>query len=97
MRLAESAYGHMWQSALARDMDLNVRTVQRWAVDGIPKDATADRVRAFIGERRRQAGPLDTVGPRVEAIVEAYVAAGHDRAAVLREVARFLGVDIAVV
>lgn len=50
--LASQCYGQRWQSALARDMDVNVRTVQRWARDGIDRPATADSVRRFLTERR---------------------------------------------
>lgn len=50
--LASQCYGHRWQSALARDMNINVRTVQRWKTDGIEKQATADNVRRFLTERR---------------------------------------------
>lgn len=55
--LASQCYGQRWQSALARDMDVNVRTVQRWAAGGIEKEATADRVRQFLTERRVVAIP----------------------------------------
>jgi hypothetical protein len=50
--LASQCYGQRWQSALARDMNINVRTVQRWAADGIDKPATASNVRRFLTERR---------------------------------------------
>lgn len=50
--LASQCYGQRWQSALARDMNVNVRTVQRWKTDGIEKQATADNVRRFLTERR---------------------------------------------
>lgn len=50
--LASQCYGQRWQSALARDMNVAVRTVQRWAADGIERQATADNVRRFLIERR---------------------------------------------
>lgn len=50
--LASQCYGQRWQSALARDLDVNVRTVQRWAADGIQRQSTADSVRRFLTERR---------------------------------------------
>ena len=51
--LATAAYGAQWQSALAREMRIALRTVQRWAADGIPKDATASAVRVFLVGRAR--------------------------------------------
>lgn len=50
--LASQSYGPYWQSALARDLSINTRTVQRWAVDGIGRKAMADNVRRFLHERR---------------------------------------------
>lgn len=50
--LASQCYGQRWQSALARDMNVNVRTVQRWAAGGVGSHATADNVRRFLTERR---------------------------------------------
>ena len=50
--VASQTYGKRWQSALARDMGVNLRTVQRWAADGIAKPATADNVKRFLTERR---------------------------------------------
>lgn len=59
--LASAIYGARWQSSLARDMNINVRTVQRWAATGIEKIATAESVRRFLEERRiaRIAAPPD--------------------------------------
>lgn len=50
--LASQCYGPNWQSPLARDMEINVRTVQRWARGGIDKSATAENVRRFLTDRR---------------------------------------------
>lgn len=50
--LASQCYGQRWQSPLSREMNVNVRTVQRWARDGIEKVATADNVRRFLMDRR---------------------------------------------
>lgn len=50
--LAASVYGARWQSQLGRDMGIALRTVQRWARDGIDKTATAEGVRRFLEERR---------------------------------------------
>lgn len=59
--LATSVYGTRWQSQLAREMGIAVRTVQRWARNGIDKTATAEGVRRFLEERRiaRIAAPPD--------------------------------------
>ena len=50
--LASACYGARWQSALSRDMGIALRTVSRWARDGIAKPATAEGVRRFLEERR---------------------------------------------
>lgn len=50
--LASQCYGQFWQSPLSREMDVNVRTVQRWAADGIQRTATAENVRRFLTDRR---------------------------------------------
>jgi hypothetical protein len=50
--LASAVYGARWQSQLSRDMGVALRTVQRWARDGIEKTATAEGVRRFLEERR---------------------------------------------
>lgn len=50
--MASATYGARWQSQLSRDMGVALRTVQRWARDGIDKPATAEGVRRFLEERR---------------------------------------------
>lgn len=50
--IASAVYGARWQSQLSRDMGVALRTVQRWARDGIDKTATAEGVRRFLEERR---------------------------------------------
>jgi len=65
--LAAAAYGPQWQSALAREMKIALRTVQRWAADGIPKAATAAGVRAFLVDRAR----IKITGPAADADDEA--------------------------
>ena len=53
--LASSVYGPAWQSPLARDMGVALRSVQRWASphgDGVTKTATAESIRRFLDERR---------------------------------------------
>ena len=49
--LASEAFGPNWQSALARDRCVAVRTVQRWAKDGIAKPETAGAIRAYLLSR----------------------------------------------
>lgn len=93
--LAQRTYGPRWQSALAREMDVAVRTVQRWARDGIDRPATADAVRRFLEERARAIIPAppegvdrddaayDMVRPHLEALVRAAEATGWHPAEVL--------------
>lgn len=93
--LAEPVYGPRWQSALARDMSVAVRTVQRWARDGVDRPATAESVRRFLEERRRLTiapppegedrddAAYDEMRPRVDALVSAAEAAGWHPAEVL--------------
>ena len=50
--LASASYGARWQSPLAREMGIALRTVQRWAAGGVHKPATAEGVRRFLEERR---------------------------------------------
>ncbi|NCP22842.1 MAG: hypothetical protein GW854_01695 [Erythrobacter sp.] len=49
--LASRVFGPGWQSALARDRGVAVRTVQRWAKDGISKPETAEAIRAYLQSR----------------------------------------------
>lgn len=48
----EALYGPRWQSDLARDLAVSIRTVQRWAVDGdgMPQGVYAD-LRRLMRER----------------------------------------------
>jgi len=50
--LATSTFGSEWQSALARERGVAVRTVQRWAKDGIAKPETAAAIVAYLQSRR---------------------------------------------
>lgn len=116
--LASAVYGPRWQSAFARDFDTALRTVQRWARDGIEKPATAGAVRRFLTERaalRVSPPPADGYGdadddaydefrPRIEALVQAGVAAGWHPAevmtailAVTADLARAASSDAAVI
>lgn len=45
--------GFGWISAMARELGIGRRTAQRWAIEGIPKPATARAVRALA------ASPID--------------------------------------
>ena len=87
---AGAVYGSRWQSQIARDMGIALRSVQRWARDGIEKKTTAAAVEHFL-EQRRVAKiappPENTTSPNVrdaacyEAIspgVTAIMAAGRD-------------------
>ncbi|WP_375455633.1 hypothetical protein [uncultured Methylobacterium sp.] len=87
--LASAAYGPQWQSALSREMRIALRTVQRWAADGIPKAATAAGIRAFLTDRARikLAGPVsgadgdardDAAFAECEPVVAALIGAGED-------------------
>lgn len=50
--LATPVFGSEWQSALARARGVAIRTVQRWAKDGIHKPETAVAIRAYLLSRR---------------------------------------------
>ena len=87
--LASAAYGPQWQSTLSRDMRVALRTVQRWAADGIPKATTAAGVRAFLADRARikLTGPAagadddardDLAFAECEPVVAALIGAGED-------------------
>jgi hypothetical protein len=94
--LASAVYGSRWQSQLARDMGLALRTVQRWAANGIDKPATVEGVRRFLEERRiaripspppgtspnddRDDACCDALRPAVEAMVAAAADVGWHQA-----------------
>lgn len=88
--LASQCYGKNWQSPLSRDMNINVRTVQRWGAGGIRSQATADNVRRFLSERRVVSLPPPDAGlsederddacyDAMEAPLSALVAAADDQ------------------
>lgn len=52
-RLVSDHYGQRGLAAFSRDFGVNSRTPERWARDGIQKDATSESVRRFFEERRR--------------------------------------------
>lgn len=60
--IATSAYGQRWQSQLARDASVPLRTVQRWAADGIHKPQTEQFIRGVILTRRTSFIPSPPAG-----------------------------------
>ncbi len=50
--MGRAAYGPLWQSALAREIGVDSRTVRRWAQEGVGKLSTAANVRAHLLSRR---------------------------------------------
>ena len=51
--VGEALYGPRWQAALSRDLNVALRTVQRWDAGerGIP-DTLSDDLRALLEQRR---------------------------------------------
>ncbi len=51
--VGEALYGLRWQAALSRDLNVALRTVQRWDAGerGIP-DTLSDDLRALLKQRR---------------------------------------------
>ncbi len=51
--VGEALYGLRWQAALSRDLNVALRTVQRWDAGerGIP-DTLSDDLRALLEQRR---------------------------------------------
>lgn len=58
----EALYGARWQSAIAEDLGVAVRTVQRWAAGerGVD-DATLGRLRGLLRERGARIAALERV------------------------------------
>lgn len=53
-------YGPLWQSALARDLDVAVRTMQRWAAGDVPvPDRLMGELRMLVADRRAALAPLE--------------------------------------
>ncbi len=48
--VGEALYGPRWQSELAGDLDVAVRTMQRWAKSGAP-DNVRDELKALLVKR----------------------------------------------
>lgn len=95
--LAASAFGSEWQSALSRGRGVALRTVQRWARDGIAKPDTAAAIRAYLLSRRvvdlpappgddpdrRDDAAHQVMGELLDVVVEAGVAVGWHEAELL--------------
>lgn len=47
-------YGQLWQSALARDLGVNDRTMRRWAAGQEPPETVWAEVRSLLCVRRQQ-------------------------------------------
>lgn len=84
---ASTVYGEDWQTPLARDTKIALRTVQRWKRDGIPLIGTAEYVRRFLEERRlsrvadapaedRDEACYDALAPGVRALIAAAADSG---------------------
>lgn len=59
----EALYGPRWQSELARDLDVSIRTMQRWAAGAIdPPDGIWLDLLRLTQER---AAVLDALAPRL--------------------------------
>lgn len=52
-RICTLLYGERWQSALARDLEINDRTVRRWAKEGSPEWADKT-IKEFCQDTIRQ-------------------------------------------
>jgi transcriptional regulator GlxA family with amidase domain len=59
----EARYGPRWQSELARDLDVSIRTMQRWAAGttDVPAGLYVDLLRLT----QERAAVLDALGPRL--------------------------------
>lgn len=52
-------YGEQWQSALARDLEVQPRTVQRWLAGDRDVPDLGAELRALIQRRRRQLDAIE--------------------------------------
>lgn len=59
----EALYGPRWQSELARDLDVSIRTMQRWAAGAtdVPPGIYLDLLRLT----QERAAVLDALAPRL--------------------------------
>lgn len=62
----EALYGPRWQSDLARDLDISIRTMQRWAADSasMPVGVYVDLLRLT----QERAALLDDLAERLKAM-----------------------------
>lgn len=63
LEAGEALYGPRWQSEVARDLDVSIRTVQRWAAGAIdpPSGIYVDLLRLT----QERAAALDALAPRL--------------------------------
>ena len=61
--VGKALYGPRWQSELARDLGVSIRTMQRWAAgsSGLPKGLYVDLLRLT----QERAASLDALAPRL--------------------------------
>lgn len=61
--VGEALYGPRWQSELARDLDVSIRTMQRWAAGAtdVPRGIYLDLLRLT----QERLAVLDALGPRL--------------------------------
>jgi hypothetical protein len=61
----EALYGQQWQSALARDLGVPLRTMQRWAAGGVLPAALDQQIMRLVGERRNALDALSNAARRL--------------------------------
>jgi transcriptional regulator GlxA family with amidase domain len=59
----EALYGPRWQSELARDLDVSIRTMQRWAAG--TTDVPAGLYLDLLRLTQQRAAVLDALAPRL--------------------------------
>jgi len=64
-KIGEALYGERWQSTLARDLGLNLRTMQRWAAEEtlasqLPDGVRRDLRKAALKRRGQMAAVLSS-------------------------------------
>ena len=56
-RIGVALYGERWQSAIARDLEVNIRTVQRWAAGEVePSWAVFAELLVLLNEKAAELG-----------------------------------------
>lgn len=57
--IGQALFGSQWQSDLARELSVNVRTVQRWAAgEIIPPNGVYIEILDLAKQRRDELGPI---------------------------------------